>query len=267
MSKGRMISSEIWEDDYFIELSLLERMIWIGLLTCSADDQGRMQDNSRLIHSQLFPVDDLDDNLIENALEKFSNSGKIIRYISDGRRIIQIKNWWKYQAPRWAGKSKYKPPKGWIDRERYHGIGNVVLELNWKEPGGFQEHSTASNTINDVDGDVNGDVDVKVDVDVDVDISPSGDNDNDDDLISEFESISGLTRDARHNQEWITDLKHMRDNGVTPQIMRRAIQELRDKNYKVSSPHSILRAVEMVQGDDSIRIPDSTGIYAEYIQH
>ena len=99
MSKGRMISSEIWEDDYFIELSLLERMIWIGLLTCSADDQGRMQDNARLIHSQLFPVDDLDDALIEKALEKFASAGKIVRYKSEGKKLIQITNWWRYQSP------------------------------------------------------------------------------------------------------------------------------------------------------------------------
>jgi len=175
MSKGRMISSEIWEDDYFIELSLLERMIWIGLLTCSADDQGRMQDNARLIHSQLFPVDDLDDALIEKALEKFASAGKIVRYKSEGKKLIQITNWWRYQSPRWCGKSKYKPPEGWIDRERYHGTGNTIFESNWSDPGGFKEHSTAhstahstehsiehsnvNHTINDGDGDVNGDGD------------------------------------------------------------------------------------------------------------
>jgi len=157
MGKGRMISSEIWEDDYFIELSLLERMIWIGLLTCSADDQGRLQDNKRLIHSQLFPVDDMDDNLIEQALRKFAVSGKITRYITDNKRVIQINNWWKYQTPRWCGKSKYSPPKGWIDRYRFHGLGNEIIELNWKGQGGYIATNTIGNTINDVNGDVNDD--------------------------------------------------------------------------------------------------------------
>lgn len=165
MSKGRMISSEIWEDDYFIELSMMERLIWIGLLTCSADDQGRLLDNSRLIHSQLFPVDDVNDSQIDQAITKFSRDSKILRYSADGRKLIQIRNWWRYQSPRWCGKSKYKPPEKWIDRERYHGQGNTIIEKNWKLPGGFSEDSKAPNTINDVngDGDVNGDSDGDID--------------------------------------------------------------------------------------------------------
>lgn len=272
MAKGRMISSEIWEDDYFIELTLLERMIWIGLLTCSADDQGRLQDNKRLIHSQLFPVDDLDDNLIELALKKFAGSGKIVRYSVDGKKVIQIKNWWKYQSPRWAGRSKYSPPGNWIDRERYHAQGNSIIENNWKLQGGFPEDSIADSkgmpTINEVKGDVNGDGDVNGEVDVN---QPNGDCG---DLIEEFCTITGkeYPQGRRAETDWDYPLSQLKIKGATTGDVRTAIQELDAKNYPIVSPKSIVTACELVMGRRSrktgeSRRMDSNGQFAEYINH
>lgn len=268
MGKGRMISSEIWEDDYFIELTLLERMIWIGLLTCSADDQGRLQDNKRLIHSQLFPVDDLDDNMIEHALKKFADSGKVIRYSVDGKKIIQIKNWWRYQSPRWAGKSKYRPPEKWIDRERYHAAGNIVMENNWKLQGGFPEDSIAGNTINDVNGEVNGDGEVNGEVDGK---QPNGDCG---DLIDEFCNITGKVyhQGRKAEVEWDAPLASLKIKGATASDLRTAIQELDAKNYPIVSPKSIVTACELVinrrnRKNGGNRKLDSTGQFAEYINH
>lgn len=265
MAKGRMISSEIWEDDYFIELNLLERMIWIGLLTCSADDQGRLLDNKRLIHSQLFPVDDLDDNLIEQALQKFADSGKITRYIANGKKLIQIKNWWRYQSPRWAGKSKYSHPEGWTDRERYHSSGNNIVENNWKSQGGYIEDSIDDYTTNEVNVDVNGDGDVNGEVEVE----PSGDCG---DLITEFESITGreYPRGRKAEIEWDGPLSRLKIKGATSADIRTAISELDAKNYPVVSPKSIENACELVMNrrnrkTGGVRKSDSAGQFAEYI--
>lgn len=271
MSKGRMISSEIWEDDYFIELSLLERMIWIGLLTCSADDQGRMQDNARLIHSQLFPVDDLDDSLIEKALEKFASAGKIVRYKSEGKKLIQITNWWRYQSPRWCGKSKYSPPEGWIDRERYHAVGGKIVEKNWRLPGGFSKDSIADSIGETTTLDVNDDVDVEVDDDGDVDaeIAPSGDCG---DLITEFVQITGIEypQGRKAETDWDYPLSELKTRGLTISDMRTAIKELDDKKYAIVSPKSIFTACDMVlkrrkrKGDGGY-IPASASTFSDAV--
>jgi len=173
MSKGRMISASMWEDDFFTELSMFDRLVWIGLITCCADDQGRMQDKTRLLISQTFPIDEIETSKFENSVLKIISFGKLVRYEIDGKKFLQITNWWKHQTPRWAGKSNYPPPEKWIDRFRFHSIGNEIKQENWDLPGGFPDgyivDCIATNTINDVDVNVNDDDDNDVNVN---DIAP-----------------------------------------------------------------------------------------------
>jgi hypothetical protein len=138
VANRRMVSSDIFEDDFFISLTMFERMVWIGLVVRCADDQGRLQDRSVLIKSQVFPADMVSPGEIDLALEKFREAGKIERYKSGDKSLVQILNWWKYQTPQWAMKSKYPAPAGWVDREKYHGVGGKVCNLNWDNKGGYQ---------------------------------------------------------------------------------------------------------------------------------
>ncbi len=157
---GRMIEAETWEDDFFTSLHLFGRVVWLGLITSCADDQGRMQDSAALVRSKIFPVDDIAIKEIEASLEEFYKVGKIARYTANGKKLIQIVNWWKHQKPRWAGRSLYPAPPGWIDRERFHAAGNEIIETNWKLQGGYIANYsgdyTDPNTTNE--GDVKGDV-------------------------------------------------------------------------------------------------------------
>lgn len=137
MAARRMIASDIFEDEFYIGLDLFERNLWIGLIAKCADDQGRIQDNAILIKSQVFPADDFTSAMVESALICYSDSGRILRYTAGGKRMIQILNWWKYQTPQWAGKSRYPAPPGWTDREKYHAPGNKIENHNWNHPGGF----------------------------------------------------------------------------------------------------------------------------------
>lgn len=158
---SRMIDENVWEDDFFTALDIDSRLMWFGLITKCADDQGRMQDNPILIRSKLFPVDDYPISNIEAALVCFEKMGKITRYKVGDKLLIQIVNWWKHQRPRWAGASKYSPPPGWVDRVRYHGQGNEIISDNWDSSGGYTagyiDDYIAPNTIRDVKGDVKGD--------------------------------------------------------------------------------------------------------------
>ena len=136
----RMIISEIWEDDFFIPLSLLHRLTWIGIITAMADDQGRLQDNAALIRSHVFPSDNVDIQDIEQALILFDMGHKILRYISGDKKLIQVINWWKHQKPTWAARSLYQAPEGWHDRCRYNGPGGKQIMVNWGSEGGFYDN-------------------------------------------------------------------------------------------------------------------------------
>jgi hypothetical protein len=141
----RNIAPEIFSDEFFGTLPMAQRVLWIGLLTNIADDQGRMLDNPALIRSLIFPYDaDVTVAMIEKALTIFVKKHKILRYHAglngDGRQLIQIVNWWRYQkSAQWAQKSNYPPPAKWSDRIRIHvsGGGNQPYTLNWDSAGGF----------------------------------------------------------------------------------------------------------------------------------
>lgn len=162
MAGKRMINGNVWEDQFFLGLTIFERLLWIGLLTACADDQGRLQDHPALIRSKVFPVDDISLKEIEAGLAKFAEAGKIDRYEVDGKKAIQLANWWKHQKPRWAGASTLPAPAGWVDRERYHTTGNTIYtSAGWGTEGGYIADSIGSSdsasNCNEVKVKVNGD--------------------------------------------------------------------------------------------------------------
>ena len=143
MANRRMINSDLFSDDVFMELNDITRLTWIGLIVMSADDQGRLQDNELLIKSQIFPMDNKTPVKIKNSLDILEHHGMIHRYQKDGKKLIQIVNWWKHQSPSWASDSNYPAPDNWVDREKYHTKGNEIKTTNWDKQGGFSElHST-----------------------------------------------------------------------------------------------------------------------------
>ena len=152
MANRRMINSDLFSDDVFMELNDITRLTWIGLIVMSADDQGRLQDNEMLIKSQIFPMDNKTPAKIKNALDTLEQNEMIHRYKKDGKNLIQIVNWWKHQSPAWASASNYPAPDNWVDREKYHAAGNEITATNWDKQGGFSElhsglHSMLHSTL------------------------------------------------------------------------------------------------------------------------
>jgi hypothetical protein len=163
MANKRIITSAMWEDEFFTSLPIFDRLLWVGLITCVADDQGRLQDNPALIRSKVFPLDDIPISDIETALSRFLQASKIVRYIADGKRVIQIFNWWKHQTPQWAGRSNFPPPDNWMDRERFHGKENKIITCNWDCIGGYIAGYIPGKRSNDINGDSDGKGDIKGD--------------------------------------------------------------------------------------------------------
>lgn len=141
----RTIEPSIWRDEFFTSLSMLERLLWIGILSRCADDQGRLANNAALIRSDVFPVDDVPLDEIRQAVQKFIDQGKLHSYSMNGKELLQISNWWKYQSnARWMSASILPPPEKWVDRIRCHTKGNELKVINWDHPGGFNGHHPAT---------------------------------------------------------------------------------------------------------------------------
>lgn len=139
MADRRMISGEIWQDEFVGSQDFFGRILWVGIITTCADDQGRFPANMSIIRAKVFLYDDsVTCDSIRAGLMQFVEAGKLFLYTDDkGREIFQLVNWWRYQSPQWPQPSKYAAPKGWTDRVRYHGVGRQIITENWSANGGF----------------------------------------------------------------------------------------------------------------------------------
>jgi hypothetical protein len=137
MAQSRLISSDIWSDDWFGPLPFFDQALWIGLFSTCADDQGRLLDNPILIRAAVFPYKDTHIEDIEAALSRFTAAGRLHRYQADGKSLAQIVNWWDHQRPQWAQPSRWPAPVGWQDAVRTRQNGAYVA-LNWDGSRGFQ---------------------------------------------------------------------------------------------------------------------------------
>ena len=231
MANKRMINGSIWEDEFFTALSIFHRLLWVGIITQCADDQGRLRDSAALIRSNVFPLDDIKLEDIEMGITEFYKAGRIERYKANGKKLIQILNWWKHQTPRWAGASIYPAPDKWIDRERYHGVGNKMITVNWESEGGYIVDYKEDYTIPKVKDDIN--VNVKDEDDSTIGnfsliqktiekltgYLPSGKAGAD--AISEIENMQATIGDIKAGYQWLVD------NGVNVKFYQKLVNPTR----------------------------------------
>jgi len=128
MAERRAIKSRIWDDEFFGELPFLSQLVWIGLFSRCADDQGRLIDNPALISSQLFPYKSVPGQEIEQSLGMFGEH--ILRYTAQQKGYIQLLQWWQNQPLQYAVPSNYPAPEHWGDRYRTT-YKNRLIVYNW----------------------------------------------------------------------------------------------------------------------------------------
>jgi hypothetical protein len=228
MANRRMLNSDLFSDDVFMELDDLTRLVWIGLIVMSADDQGRLQDNELLIKSQIFPMDCKSPAKVKSSLDTLEHHNMIHRYQKGDKNLIQIVNWWKHQSPSWASASTYPAPDNWIDREKYHAIGNKVVTTNWDTSGGFDNlHSILHSQLPTGVSRLIDESDVKSDVKSESDV---------DSFVAVYVDQTGLK--PKKTKEEVETINRLIGLGVTPEEYRRAIQEMQAKPYKIASMKS-----------------------------
>ncbi len=138
----RTIERTIFQDSFVGSLNYQHRILWIGIILSAADDQGRFEDRPGLLRGDIFPDDDISLSDITSGIDAFERAGKVMRYTSADKKLVQILNWWRYQGgSAWMSASKFPAPDGWIDHERYHGRGSKLITNNWPPD------STATNSL------------------------------------------------------------------------------------------------------------------------
>lgn len=95
MARSRNIKPGFFTNDVLGELPPLARLLFAGLWTL-CDREGRTEDRPKRIKAEILGYDDCS---CDELLESLHKAGFILRYESDGVRVIQVLNWNKHQNP------------------------------------------------------------------------------------------------------------------------------------------------------------------------
>ena len=124
-----MHDGQMWENPKFARLPMLQRLLFCALID-TVDDQGRMLADPIFVRSKCLPFDDISGDEMGKALRGLADNGSIILYEADEKPLLQVVNWWRYQAPQYASPSYLPPPNGWKDRIHYRS-STSILSYNW----------------------------------------------------------------------------------------------------------------------------------------
>ena len=92
-----MISPEIWDSENFSKLSILARLVFIGMFS-NADDEGRGKAKAAFLKSKLFPYDEsMRVADVESALDEVAENMSVTMYSHDGNEYYSFDNWKKWQ--------------------------------------------------------------------------------------------------------------------------------------------------------------------------
>lgn len=94
--RKRMLASCIWEDEKFCQLTRVEQVLFIGLIT-HADDDGRLRGDAEYLKTKIFPFDRVGVLKIRIMVEKFHEMRLIIFYPTTKGYVIAFPKWNKYQ--------------------------------------------------------------------------------------------------------------------------------------------------------------------------
>ena len=97
----------------------MAQLLFDRLLT-QCDDQGRLEADADVARALCMPlIPQAKPRQVEWWLKELTDQGMLLRYEADGRNLIQVSNWWSFQAGmRRTYPSRWPAPDGWEDRVR-----------------------------------------------------------------------------------------------------------------------------------------------------
>lgn len=164
-----MLDPNIWDSADFAQLSLLSKLIFIGMIS-NADDEGRGRANANYLKSKIFPYDvQMNTGDIENALDEIAAHVSILFYkyrTYEYYSLIHWKKWQRVDKPQPSRIINYdesactivraksgKPPQiskknvserdgGLIKEEKLlTACENIIAHLNKKAGTNFRAHT------------------------------------------------------------------------------------------------------------------------------
>jgi len=97
MARKRMIDPNIWDSPSFANLSVLAKLIFIGMIS-NADDEGRGRANANYLKSKIFPYDcDMRSEDIESALDEIAKNASVLFYLHRGCEYYSFERWKRWQ--------------------------------------------------------------------------------------------------------------------------------------------------------------------------
>jgi hypothetical protein len=105
---NRILKESICASDSVDRLTWFEEVFFYRLIV-NCDDFGRMDARSAILKARLFPLKNVTDRQIENALCKLATVGIVSVYEYDGKPFLQFSTWERHQQIR-AKKSKFPAP-------------------------------------------------------------------------------------------------------------------------------------------------------------
>lgn len=105
---NRILNSSICTSDSIDELDFFQESFFYRLLV-SVDDYGNFDARAKIIRAAVFPLKDVSQEEIENALDALERQGMLQFYTVNGRRYIHLTGWTRFQRLR-NSKHKYPAP-------------------------------------------------------------------------------------------------------------------------------------------------------------
>ena len=93
MARKRMISPDIWQSEDFSKLSILAKIVFIGMFS-NADDEGRGRGKAVYLKSIIFPYDeDIRVADVDKTLSEISSNMSVIFYSHNENIYYELTNW------------------------------------------------------------------------------------------------------------------------------------------------------------------------------
>jgi hypothetical protein len=132
MPRIRTVKPDFWKSESIAALPFRTRLTFIGLWTY-VDDNGVGLDNHKLIAAELFGLEEDPREARANVREDLARlhaAGRIVRYMSGGKRYFAIVNWSEHQKIDRPGKARYPGPES-----------PEVVTLSWEDAEAMDESS------------------------------------------------------------------------------------------------------------------------------
>lgn len=262
MARGRMVTNQITRDKDVDALSSdTARLMFTWMITL-ADREGRIDGDPSIVKSDVFPRRrDITVEQVESYLYEFKQLGLIIWYEAKGDLFVFFPAFLKNQRnmrPEREPESEIPPPPVEAIREYIHqfadkkpevcrqlaGFLSAEVEVEVKE----KEKLKGSGSGSGGNATRNGDGSLPI-----LEISDHTLDDQEielltaEDLATAFSDATGLPQPIYSNSGsvWHEDFAKLLAQGVEPEDIRLAVEELTEKKYNIVGPQSILKPAQV----------------------